>query len=355
MKTIHISIFKELVLVFLLGLLAFNFVLVTERMLKLTRAMGSMGASFSDMALIILYLQPMVAVLTTPLAMLIGVLVTFGRLNADNEIVILRSSGMSFFEISRPAFLLGFACFAATAALSFSVAPVGAAKTRTALAEMTARRAPLAIEEGIFNTSFRDLVIFVSRKTGAETMEGIFIHDDRKKERPVILYAARGRLSSTGGELVSLELGDGHIYVVRGDSITDLAFGRYRLEVAFASESPARKIEELSPVELYLGSRTEDPNARVKLLLELHRRLSLPSLCLILALLGPPLALMAGKTGRLGGLTLGIVVFAAYYSALMYGEKLAFSGAVPHYAGAWAPALALLALSLWLFLREAKR
>ncbi|MDP2279520.1 MAG: LptF/LptG family permease, partial [Nitrospirota bacterium] len=89
--------------------------------------------------------------------------------------------------------------------------------------------------------------------------------------------------------------------------------------------------------------------------LELHRRLSLPSVCLILMLLGPPLSLFAGKSGRLGGLTLGLLIFAVFYILLIYGENLARAGKMPHYIAAWSPTVILGFFSIGVFKRENKR
>jgi lipopolysaccharide export system permease protein len=355
MKTIHRSIFKELLLTFVLGVFAFNFVLMTEKVLKVTKLLGSAGSSLSDMALILLYLQPKLAVLTTPLSMLLAVLVTYGRLNADNEITVMRSSGMSLRAISRPVFTLGLLCFSAGLLVSLYIAPLGSMKVRESVSGIIARRAPHAIEEGIFNTSFKDVVIFVGRKHDSGTLEGVFVYDSRNMVLPTAMYASLGRVSSAGQESLSLELMGGHIYILRGQKVTDLQFGRYHMSIPFTGQSPSRRIEELSSMELLTGAQTLAPPARDKYLIELHRRLSMPALTLILMLLGPPLALMAGKTGKLGGLAIGLLVFTGYYSFLTYGENLVISGYLPHYAGAWGPALVFGMLALWLFRREEAR
>jgi lipopolysaccharide export system permease protein len=67
--------------------------------------------------------------------------------------------------------------------------------------------------------------------------------------------------------------------------------------------------------------------------------------------LGPPLSLMAGKTGRLGGLTVGLAVFALYYAALVYAENLARAGSIEPATAAWLPLASLAALAAVLFLR----
>jgi lipopolysaccharide export system permease protein len=111
----------------------------------------------------------------------------------------------------------------------------------------------------------------------------------------------------------------------------------------------------MTPFELISEAKKREGQERLPLLLEFHRRISLPSLCLFLMFLGPPLALISGKSGRLGGLTIGLAVFTVFYVILVYGENLARSGKVPHYAGAWAPVVMLALSSLWAFRKADSR
>jgi lipopolysaccharide export system permease protein len=354
MKTIQRSILRELLLAFLLGVLALNFVLMTEKVLRLTRLLSTVGASLEDMTRIILYLQPQITVLTIPMSLLMAVLLVYGRMNADNEITVMRASGMSFRAISMPVFLFGAGCFLAGVATSFYVFPASAERLRAVVSRVIAERAPYAIEEGIFNTSFRDIVVFVKEKPSVGRMNGIFIYDERKKEQPTVVYAREGVISGSDGYSISFELRDGHVHMVRDGASTELSFRRYVLSLPTALETPPRKYHELTPIELLREAGTGGAN-RTKILLEFHRRLSLPAVCLLLVFFGPPLALKAGKAGRLGGLTIGLSVFALYHGALVYSENLVRSGKLPHYVGAWAPAVVLGAVALWMFRKADSR
>jgi lipopolysaccharide export system permease protein len=94
---------------------------------------------------------------------------------------------------------------------------------------------------------------------------------------------------------------------------------------------------------------------RISLYLELHRRISLPFVCLLLILFGPPLAMIAGKSGKLGGLALGLLVFTSYYMLLIYCENLVKAEKLPHYVGAWIPTVVLGIVAMILFRKEYTR
>lgn len=355
MKTIHKTVLLELIQSFTLSIVALNFILMMEKVLRLSRILSGVGASVSDMTRIVLYLQPQLMMLTIPMSLLLSTLLTYGRLNADNELTILKTAGMSFTEIARPVLFLGSICFFASLLVSFSVGPLGARKVRDTISQVVMQKAPMAVEAGIFNTSFRDIVILVRDKPAPEGLQGIFIYDSRSKKEPKVLVAREGRVYADREYNLSLYMKDGFIHIARPEGSTEVFFDGYNLSLDLAVERPTRKNSEMTPRELLGEAYLKDQKERIPFLLELHRRLSLPSLCLLLMFLGPPLSLLSGKSGRLGGLTLGIGVFTFFYILLVYGENMARTGNLPHYVGAWIPTLVIGISSLWAFRRAGSR
>jgi lipopolysaccharide export system permease protein len=353
MYILHRSILKELVVAFLLSAVFLNFTLMMEKLLRLSRLLSSVGASPFDIAQVILFLQPQLLILTIPMAMLLSVLLTYFRLTADNELVIMRNIGMPFRLIARPVMYLGVACFAVSLSMSFYLGPVSSVMLREKVTNILVSRAPLAIEEGIFNTSFKDMVLLVREKPAPDRLSGIFIVDERKKDESKIIVAKEGRIIS-GADSLSFALTGGRVYITGNNSFTEIRFGSYYFRLTPVLEQVSKKGSELTPFELIAESRSM-PAKKVPYLLEFHRRLSMPGVCLIIIFLGPSLALIAGKTGRLGGLTIGLMVFAAYYSVMIYGENLARSGAMPHFAGAWLSFALLGTFSIFAFERVNKR
>jgi lipopolysaccharide export system permease protein len=305
------------------------------------------------MALIILYLQPQILILTLPMALLLSTLLTYGRMNVDNELVILRSSGMSFRAIARPVLYLGLFSFTAGIAMSFSLGPAGAVLLREKVTEVLTKRAALSIEEGIFNTAFKDIVILVKEKPAPDRLLGIFVIDERKKDERIIIMAKEAKIIQQS-DLIGFLLLDGHAYLSKKGKMTEISFGKYHFTLTPSVEPSHRKTSEMTPAEL-LSAADDTTQDTVKFLLEFFRRISMPAVCLILIVLGPSLSLMAGKSGRLGGLTVGLSVFVVYYTILVYGENLSRSGKIPLYIGAWTAFSLLLLISLFLFERMNKR
>lgn len=354
MKIIHKSIFKELFFIFLVCLAFLNFILMMEKVLRLSRFLSDTGISGGDMVKIFLFIQPQLLILTIPMAFLLATLLTFGRLNHDNEIVILRTAGMSFRNISTPVIMLGVLCFFFNFTVSFYLGPKSSQKLRDKITRIITARTSSAIEEGTFNTSFKDIVFIIKEKLSSNEFRGVFLYDGRNKAEPKVVLAREGKIYTSEGLQANLFLKDGYIHIAKGEKITEIFFDKYNFVMMLEIEIPSRKNSELSFVELIKETRKHIPQIS-SLQLEIHRRLSLPFLCIILVFLGPPLSMIAGKSGRLGGLSIGLVVFTIYYILLIYGENLVRAGKVPHYAGAWGPTVLLIVCSLWLFRRESKK
>lgn len=349
MLLIHRAILKELLSSLLLSIFFLNFTLMMEKLLRLSRLLSGVGASLTDIVRIVFYLQPQILILSIPMAMLLSVLLVYGRMNADSELVILKSSGMSFKRIAAPVLYLGLGCFIIGSAMSFYLSPKGSTALRKTLVEILTQRALMTIEEGIFNTSFKGIVILVRGKPAPDTLSGIFIIDERDKEEQKIIVARDGKIVPEEDTL-SISLGEGAVYITKKDMLTEIHFGKYHFKLTPSIDPADKKNSEMTPVELFRASR-EFPDKKIPYLLEFHRRVSMPAICLIIVLLGPSLSLMAGKSGRLGGLTVGLSVFAVYYTLLLYGENLARSGKAPHFFGAWLSFFILTAFSIVVFER----
>lgn len=336
LKTIHKSILGELVIAFLLTIAFLNAVLVMEKFLRLSKLLSGLGATAGDLARIILLLQPQLLLLTIPMSLLLATLVVYGRMTIDSEAVILRASGMDFAGIALPVVILGAAGFIASCAVSFYIGPKSSVRLREQLTSIVSQRSALAIEEGTFNTSFKNIVIIVKGRKSPGTMEDIFIYDYRNRDEPKVLMAKEGTISPAEGFSILLDLRDGYMNMSKDRAVTELYFDRYRLALSLDLQAVAPKKIELTPLQLYTQAMQSDSTkAKAAYFIEFHRRLSFPVVCLILIFLGPPLSLLSGKSGRLGGLALGLLVFTAYYVLLIYGENLVMASRLPHAAGSW--------------------
>ncbi|MCC6415414.1 MAG: LptF/LptG family permease [Opitutaceae bacterium] len=115
---------------------------------------------------LLLLLVPYVVSYALPMGLLTGVLLTLGRLSADNEITAMRAAGVSVWRIARPVVLLGVLGTALGLYLNFEAMPRARTQYQRELAE-TVRANPLRfIVPRTFIRDFPGFVVYVGDKQG---------------------------------------------------------------------------------------------------------------------------------------------------------------------------------------------
>ncbi|NOY39822.1 MAG: YjgP/YjgQ family permease [Nitrospirae bacterium] len=347
---IYRYITRELGLTFMVCIIGLNMVLMMEKVLRLSRLMSGVGASYLDMTWVLILIQPQLLVLTIPMALLLSVLLTYGRMEVDNELTVLRSSGMRFSEIARPVFYLSAILLAFSVFITLYLMPLSSKTLRGEINRVLKERAPMSIEPGVFFTTFKGFLILINEKTEGGVFRGIFISDSRNPSSERVIVAREGRLSLNKEMQPGFSLTDGLVHIVNRDTSTEIRFAEYKFTIRLSGEGLNRKKSEMTLPELYKRATTEKTNSG-GYFIEFHRRLSFPALVIALAFLAPALSLRAGKTGKTGGFIIGLLVFTIYYVALLYFENLVRAGELPHPA-CWIPFVMLTAVAVLLYRRE---
>src|SRR5258708_30996249 len=90
-------------------------------------------------------------------------------------------------------------------------------------------------------------------------------------------------------------------------------------------------------------------------LIEYHRRLALPTACIVLALVGITLGLSWKKGGKSSGFVMTILLVFVYYSISLIGVSFARQGRISPGAGVWLADLAFLAGGVFLLWQSERR
>ena len=108
MKIIDKYIFKELLLPFSSGILAFTTILLGSTVLfKLVGDAVKYAIPMTDVLLLILLKLPQIIALSIPMSTLFATITVFSRLGNDLEILALRSSGISILRLLFPVIIAG--------------------------------------------------------------------------------------------------------------------------------------------------------------------------------------------------------------------------------------------------------
>ena len=109
MPTIHRYIFKELVKSFLISAATLTALLYLERLLYMTTLIFNRGATFVEVALMMIYISPAFLSVTIPMSVLVASVAVFNRFSSDSEIYAMKASGWSFMYLMRPVILFSIA------------------------------------------------------------------------------------------------------------------------------------------------------------------------------------------------------------------------------------------------------
>jgi LPS export ABC transporter permease LptG len=134
----------------------------------------------------------------------------------------------------------------------------------------------------------------------------------------------------------------------------DMTFG---IEVSNENKADAvgidqepHQVEEMEWGRLVNHSPPE--SERLEWRAEIHKRIALPTACLVFALLGVGFGISNVRTGRSFGLLLGLAITILYYLLALSGQHSAVSGKLPVWLGIWQANIILAALGVAVILLQ---
>jgi lipopolysaccharide export system permease protein len=345
-----------------LGLLLFTFVLLLDQITNLMKVLVSRGADLATVVRAFVYLLPSIFSVTIPMAFLLGVLLAFGRLASDSEIVALRASGVSPGRLLRPVLALSLVATLATFYVFGVLGPAANQAYREILFSLIVSRARTEMRPRVFTDDLvPGMVLYVS-DIPADTGEwrNLFVHDSRAAGKPRVILARSGQLViDKARKSVGLELRQG---IMHSFDPADPG-GGYVWE-SFQSGYFPLPFEELFPtIPLAKGDREmtmAELKARVTTLkaagkkrlewgpydVEYHKKVAIPAACVVFGLLGLGLSLGSKKEARSAAFGLSIGVIFAYYVIIRLGEQAGDTGLVPPIVAMWAADVVLGAIAV---------
>lgn len=364
MKILDRYILRELAVPFVLGLAIFTSILLIVRILKLVELVVNRGVPLTQMARVFSYILPAFLEVTVPMALLLAILVAFGRLSSDSEITALRAAGVSIYRLLRPVSVFAIAVSLLTLWLSFVARPWGNHHLRLGLYEIVKTRATAGIKPRVFNDEFKNLVIYVNRiRPAGDQLEGILVSDNRDDASQNTIYAESGRLiTDERHHSLTLRLENGGIYSTdRGDGYQDTRFTSYDitldLNVALAQlRNRERDASEMTFPELRAALAEKQAAGQPAFLerIELHRKFSIPFAGLVFAALGVPLGIQPSRSVHSRGFSVSLVLIFLYYLLLTFGQNLGERGVLPPALAVWLPNAALSLVAVILVSRAAR-
>ncbi|MBC7187241.1 MAG: LptF/LptG family permease [Calditrichaeota bacterium] len=416
----------------------------------LFRELGRLLSRGLEFALIVEYLtlhMGWIVALTLPMAVLPAVLMAFGRLSSDNEIVAIKASGISLYRIIAPVLVAAAGLCAFCIWFGNSILPDMNHRARLLTADIARKRPTLTLEPGVVfevSPSLHLSARVIKEAEGYSKLWGVIVDDYSEPDVTQTVFADSGeiRVDKTHG-ILTLDLYHGAIEKIdyrklgeyvhiwfphmritpevpglvlsrseseyRGDreksARTMLREVRQKRELLAAQEArikqllaqpqtqalqtllPRKALDklraqdvdrllrqwdaakaqgteklELTQMQIRTLNNVRDALLNMeslkksisKLMVEVHKKYSIPVACLVFVLIGTPLGIMAHRGGWAVGGGISLFFFLLYWTLLIGGEELADRRIISPFWAMWSADILVGAAGVYLLIRTAR-
>jgi lipopolysaccharide export system permease protein len=316
------------------------------------------------------YIIPFSLTFTIPWGFLTAVLLVFGRLSAENELIALRSNGVSVPRVCMPVFILSVACVAVCFWINVYVAPTAEEQMKTAVYHMaTSNPISLFTGDSIID-AFPNELIYVERKHGSN-LDDILMYQLNDKGQPMLMvHAKKGKLMTelTGNAQIILRLEDAwyeHRDSVKPDNASLIQQGitTQQNDLAISlQELYEKNTKKRGPSQMTLGEllkKQVDSSADKEQVsaakTEESKRFSLSLASFAFCLIGVPLAITAHRKETSVGFLFSLVVAFVYFFFIVLVNTVLRNPRFHPEMLIWLPNVVFISLGTVLFYRMSRR
>ncbi|MBQ3834334.1 MAG: LptF/LptG family permease [Elusimicrobia bacterium] len=369
-KILHKYLLKEFIASFGFGLIIFSAILLLDQIFQFVDLFLSKGVSFFLILQLFVLIIPNILSLTIPMAILFGALLSYGRFAEDNEITVMKATGISYKTMSMPLIVFVICISIGLVWFNHYLSPSTHQYFRT-LYKKILTEAPLAKFSEKTITSIGDYKIYAHEVNSKDnTLNGINIYKFEKLENkdtnrktdhiPWRIAASHGKIGVDKNTVV-LTLYDG--YWQRTDpneygSMIHMNFGTYKFVIPISSQIDLSDtaLRELNSKQLREKIKTAANDfERNSLTNEYWLRWTVAVAPIVFVLIAIPVGIMAGKGGKAIGFGMSLGVIFTYYLFLVISLNVGEKGYVPSWCVMWLPDFVLLIVGILLFRKMLKK
>jgi len=352
---------REIVLPFALVLTGLTFVLLIPPILQQGEALIRKGVHWQIVVEVLLTLVPQALGITIPMALLLGILIGFGRVSADREFVALQACGVSVFRILRPLVVVAATATAATAYVMIVLLPNANQRFREITFNVVASSSEGDVKPRVFFTTFPNRVIYVRDVPQSGGWRDVFLADSATSNEMNVYFAEQGRLLiDRAKRTVHLLLDKGSRYTTYTDKpnvLESSSFEQLVLNMDAQAVFPRSQVLKGDPektiAELKAAIAENDAHhvSSASEYFYLQQKFAIPVACIVFMLIGLALGVSNRKDGKLAGFVFGIGVIFVYYIFFYTSRGLALGGRIAPGLAPWIGNLVLgivgIALVIW--------
>jgi lipopolysaccharide export system permease protein len=347
MKILRTYFLKEFTGPFFLSLVVLILVFILGYLVQIAHLVINKGVDIYSVGKLFLFRIPALLIYLVPIATLVAILLSMGRLSNDNEIVTLRASGINLFRVILPFLTLGLILSLVMVVLNDRIIPYAHFAMRKTLIEVGVKNPTAALEPGVFINSFDKYILFIYSIEGNK-LNNVHIYEPQGKDKPTrIIIAKKGEfIAIPDKNTIRLKLVDGT--ADEPDPTDPHVFYKLNFKTYFMTLNMARTADGQT-----IGKKPKDMTVRelqgeikklelqgidsTPLFTEINKKISLAFSSLVFILLGLPLAVITRRREKSINLSIALMIICVYYLILLGCETLSLQGYLDPIISLWIP------------------
>lgn len=342
-------IFGELLSPYILSLFILLLTILMVQMFRFTDVILIYGSDFGSIILLLKSILISTFPIIIPLAFLAAVLLGYGRMSQDSELVALSSLGYSKRQLLMPAlFLCGLNVLFCYYCVS-TLGPKGVETSKILSSQIASETLASNLKPGVFLTLGPMTVYVESLDKKNQEFQNFFILDRRNKQ-PAVVFSKSGEIlkKDNVGSFLKMKKGQIH-YNPKEENHAVIDFDEYN----FMTDNQSRKksktvIRAMSNKELNRRLSLNTPSMQkmhFEYKLELHKRLQLSVVCFVFLVLGAAFGFnIFQRVSRSESLGICIFLAMSYWILYFIFESLAANAGLIVYV--YVPNVLFLTLAL---------
>jgi LPS export ABC transporter permease LptF len=341
---------------------------------KLDQLLGDAELPISFVIEFVGLIIPFSLIFTIPWAFLTGILLVYGRMSADNEMVSLRMTGMPMWRICMPVFIMAIALSSLCLWVNVEMAPAAKNRMKRLFYDVAADNPITLFQPGRVLDKFPGYRIYTEKRTDDGELQNLQIIEVDGTKPVRFIRAKSATLETEEGMLdFQLILNDANIEQAKEDEtgaivgVDGVHFGK--TGITFPLSELKEKTERVNSSmkttgELWgevasgLDAYTKEPMKAEELSVartEAHKRYSFSLACLTFALVGIPLGITAQRRETTAGFVLSLGTATVYFMFIMMAETINDKAKYFPHLLMWVPNVVFLGIGAWLFYRLSRR
>ncbi len=297
----------------------------------------------------LIFLTPMLIYDSTPISVLVAVLVTFGVLSKNNEITALKACGVSLYRLAVPVILAGGVLSVALFAFDHYIIPdanVVQDGIRNQIKGKPIQTFLRPDRKWIFGNGSR-IFYYKYLEQNEGVMGGVSVYelDPATFRLKKHITAERARWEAglntwifQNGWARDIPPGRNSTVIYKGFPLQTATFPELKEPPGyFLKEAIQEKKMNFQQLALYIRELRQSGFDTVHLRVQFHKKFAVPLFALIMAMISIPFAFTAGNRGAMASIGVSFGIAIAYWSISVLFEQIGNVNQLPAALAAWSP------------------